>query len=137
MGCQVREEAGHTLLELVVALTLLALVMLPFLTGLGTAARGVEVVEGKLLAARLLEREAEKTKAELRSQVETAGEMTYGDQFDDDYAGSGLRLERRVEPVVVMADGAGRPAVARVRLRLSRQGRELAEVVFLFYRWGF
>ncbi|MEW6547566.1 MAG: hypothetical protein AB1446_11755 [Bacillota bacterium] len=122
-----RSQKGAALLELVIALELLAIAMLPFLTALATAARGTAAGDEKTQVAWLLAIAAEETKAMLRSGTLPLPGSPTTQEFPA-FRGTRFTVRRTLEPVPELGPGA-----VRVRLAAEADGR-VWEAVFLWHR---
>lgn len=124
-----REQRGVSLLELVVGLAILVVALLPFLSCLATASRGVSLSRYRLEALELLVLAAEETRTGLEGGTigEPSAPVT---QTFEHYGGTEFVLTRTLEPV-----GHGTERMVRVRLSLALGDRNVVEAVFLWYRW--
>lgn len=123
------DQRGLSLLELVVALGILSVALLPFLSSLATVSRGVNLNRHRLEAVELLVLAAEQTRAGLEDGAiaEPAAPVT---EIFDRYGGTAFVLVRTLEPV-----GQGARRMVRVRLSVELEGQKLVDTVFLWYPW--
>ncbi|MEW5933279.1 MAG: prepilin-type N-terminal cleavage/methylation domain-containing protein [Bacillota bacterium] len=123
------DQRGVSLLELVVALGILTVALVPFLSSLATASRGVSLNRHRLQAVELLVLAAEQTRAGLEDGAiaEPAAPVT---EILERYAGTEFVLVRTLEPV-----GQGARRMVRVHLSVEQGGQKLVDTVFLWYPW--
>lgn len=121
-------QEGTSLLELVVGLGILVMALLPLVSSLATASRGLSLSRHRSEAADLLVLAAEETRVGLAEGTIPEPSVPVTERLEQ-YAGTGFVLARTLEPVV----GAGERMV-RVRLSLELGGRQMVEAVFLCYR---
>lgn len=116
-------------MELVVALGVLAAALLPFLSSLVVASRGVSLGWQRVQAVDLLVLAAEETRAGLEDgTIAVPGQQE--SQSVPQYEGTPFTLLRTLEPV-----GRGGGLMVRVRLELQLEGRTVADTVFLWHPW--
>ncbi|MGB9887940.1 MAG: type IV pilus modification PilV family protein [Moorellales bacterium] len=116
---------GFTLVEILVAVAILTAAVLPIMdiltNGVYQIFRGRDMVRASFL---------------VRQAAEEAKAMDFAalaSRQDPDYAGSGLELRQEVASVPGMDPGK----VKRVTVGVYRDGRLLADAVFLVYRDGY
>jgi hypothetical protein len=112
---------------LVVALGILTIALLPFLSSLAAASRGVSMNRHRLQAVELLVLAAEETRAGLEDGAIAEPAAPVTETFER-YGGTEFALVRTLEPV-----GQGSRRMVRVRLSVERGGLKLIDTVFLWY----
>lgn len=121
------DQRGLSLLELVVALGILSVALLPFLSSLATASRGVNLNRHRLEAVEVLVLAAEQTRAGLEDGAIAEPPAPVTETLAG-YAGTEFVVVRTLEPV-----GQGARRMVRVRLSVERDGLRLIDTVFLWY----
>jgi prepilin-type N-terminal cleavage/methylation domain-containing protein len=118
-------DRGFTLIEILVAVVILAVAVVPIMSVVGNGFS--QVYHGRDIArASFLVRQA----------AEEAKAMSFDDlvsRTDPDYAGSGLELRREVGSV----PGMDANKMKKVTVGVYRDGRLLADAVFLVYKRGY
>ena len=123
------DQRGVSLLELVVALGILTVALLPFLSSLSMASRGASLNRHRLQAVELLVLAAEQTRAGLEDGAIAEPAEPVTETFER-YGGTEFVLVRTLEPV-----GQGARRMVRVRLSVELEGHKLVDTVFLWYLW--
>ncbi|MDQ7794984.1 MAG: prepilin-type N-terminal cleavage/methylation domain-containing protein [bacterium] len=133
MSRRVRDEAGFTLVEVMVAVLILGLVLVAACYGMNATLAGIRLGEDVAVAVGLLRQVAEETKL-----------IPFADLADaawDDYGGKGYDLEREVAVVLTHPDNPAVAEIKQVQLHAYRRPRSrhpapIASWTFLVYRGG-
>lgn len=118
-------DHGFTLVEMLVAAVILAVAVVPIVGLIGNSFSHVDHGRDVARASFLLRQAAEEAKA--------ADFDSLGPAVVPDYAGSGLELRREVS----QAGSMPQSAVKKVTVGMYRDGRLLADAVFLVYKKGY
>ncbi|MCL4424975.1 MAG: prepilin-type N-terminal cleavage/methylation domain-containing protein [Firmicutes bacterium] len=123
-----RGSAGYSLVEVLVAMAILSLALLPLFSAFLVGARNIYSTGPYVEANSLLRQAVEEIKA-TPFQVLTAGDYTH-----DNYAGSSFTLKYTVSDVTAMPDRQGKIAMKKISLSLERGGQVYARAEFTVYR---
>jgi Tfp pilus assembly protein FimT len=103
----VDNNAGFTMVELMVGVTLLIIILIPFIGTFSDAARLLGYGRDKSITINLLQQRAEEIKTSGYNNL-PAGETSFAD-----YSGSGWTLVQKVSNIDTMPDQTGQTAVKK------------------------
>ncbi|MGI9862730.1 type II secretion system protein [Moorella naiadis] len=129
MSCK-RNQDGFTLVEVMVAVLLLGIVLVPFM---GALTDGIQLLyrgRDRVIAAYLLQQRAEEIKAAGYDNL-PAGETAY-----PNYSGSAWTLKQNVSTVTSMPGQGGSAVVKKVTLELDKNSNMVDSLTFLLYKGG-
>lgn len=130
------DSRGLTLVEVLVAVAILAVAIIPLYRAVNVGFQGVKAGEDSLVGLALLERAVEETKASAAdsfppSSIPDPGQADYG-------AGEGVNGYSLIRTVTAMdwKDADNQDVVVRVEIRIRKGGRTVGRTTFLLHREG-
>lgn len=123
-----RRQGGFTLVEVLVAMAILSLALLPLFSAFWVGTANIYAVGSYAEANALLRQAVEEIKATPFSLL-TAGNYTR-----EAYAGSTFTLTYTISDVTTMVDRQGLVVLKKVSLALEKGGRTYARAEFTVYR---
>lgn len=125
-----RNQSGFTLVEVMVAVLLLGIVLVPFMGALTNGIMMLYRGRDRSVASYLLQQRAEEIKAAGYDNL-PVGETAY-----PNYGGSAWTLKQNVSTVTSMPGQGGSVVVKKVTLELDKNGNMVDSLTFLLYKGG-
>lgn len=125
-----RNQGGFTLVEVVIAVSLLIIVLVPFMGALTNSIMMLYRGRDRSVASYLLQQRAE--------EIKNAGydNLPVGEAVFPNYGGSTWTLKQNVSTVNSMPDQGGSVVVKKVTLELDKNGNIIDTMTFLTYKGG-
>ncbi|GEA15372.1 hypothetical protein E308F_16160 [Moorella sp. E308F] len=125
-----RKQDGFTLVEMVIAVSLLIIVLVPFMGALTNGIMMLYRGRDRSVASYLLQQRAEEIKAAGYDNL-PVGETAY-----PNYGGSAWTLKQNVSTINSMPGQCGSAVVKKVTLELDKNGNMVDSLTFLLYKGG-
>lgn len=125
-----RNQDGFTLVEVVIAVSLLVIVLVPFMGALTNGIMMLYRGRNRSVASYLLQQRAEEIKAAGYDNL-PVGETAY-----PNYGGSSWTLKQNVSTVTSMLGQGGSAVIKKVTLELDKNGNIIDSMTFLTYKGG-
>ncbi|OIQ55883.1 hypothetical protein MOTE_23830 [Moorella thermoacetica] len=125
-----RKQDGFTLVKVVIAVSLLIIVLVPFMGALTNGIMMLYRGRDRSVASYLLQQRAEEIKATGYDNL-PVGETAY-----PNYGGSAWTLKQNITAVNSMLGQGGSNVVKKVTLELDKNGNMVDSLTFLLYKGG-